>query len=282
MTTLGKILVFVNLVFSLVTGALIVMVFSTRTNWYSGFKKAEDAVKVSTADARALVEEVKLAKSRGDAKAKELQGELAKLAAEREKLQKDLLEKDAQLKTEMANVKDVRSSIEGYTGELTQRQNEVKQHQATIADLQQKQLALETRYKEVLDRSIRADIAARTILDRLKRTQENLEALTKENERLQHGTAVAEESRPPEDVKGLVLSVDHKSQLLTISLGSDAGLSEGHTLEVYRLGPEPKYLGKVRLVKANHHEAVAQPLNLRLARLIQKGDSVASNIYGQR
>src|SRR5262245_33978944 len=37
MTVLGKILVFVNLVFSLITGALIIMVFATRTNWKAGF-----------------------------------------------------------------------------------------------------------------------------------------------------------------------------------------------------------------------------------------------------
>ena len=39
MTVLGKILVFVNLVFSLVTAGLIVMVFTTRTNWNDAFKK---------------------------------------------------------------------------------------------------------------------------------------------------------------------------------------------------------------------------------------------------
>ena len=38
MNTLGKILVFVNLIFSVVTGALIVMVFITRTQWEKGYR----------------------------------------------------------------------------------------------------------------------------------------------------------------------------------------------------------------------------------------------------
>src|SRR5262245_37139301 len=37
MTTMGKILVFINLLFSLLTGALIIMVFITRTNWAAGY-----------------------------------------------------------------------------------------------------------------------------------------------------------------------------------------------------------------------------------------------------
>ena len=39
MTTLGKILVIVNFVFTLVTGALIIMVFSVRTNWQSAYDR---------------------------------------------------------------------------------------------------------------------------------------------------------------------------------------------------------------------------------------------------
>ena len=40
MTIVGKILVFVNLVFSLVVGGLVMMVYMTRTNWEDAFNKA--------------------------------------------------------------------------------------------------------------------------------------------------------------------------------------------------------------------------------------------------
>src|SRR5262249_5409530 len=41
MTTMGKILVFINLLFSLLTGALIIMVFITRTNWAAGYTQVD-------------------------------------------------------------------------------------------------------------------------------------------------------------------------------------------------------------------------------------------------
>ena len=37
MNKVGKILVFINLLFSIITGALIVAVFVTRTNWEKGY-----------------------------------------------------------------------------------------------------------------------------------------------------------------------------------------------------------------------------------------------------
>ena len=49
MTVLGKILVFINLVFSLLTGGLIVMVFLTRAQWNDAFAKQAAAYKVATA-----------------------------------------------------------------------------------------------------------------------------------------------------------------------------------------------------------------------------------------
>jgi len=71
--------------------------------------------------------------------------------------------------------------------------------------------------------------------------------------------------------------VEEKSGLLTINVGSDAGLQTGHTLEVYRLKPEAKYLGRVKVVEVTAGEAVCQPLD-KLADTIRPGDSVASRL----
>src|SRR5262245_66461902 len=49
MTAVGKILVFVNLVFSLLVGALVMMVYVARTNWAAGYdqmKKRADILNV--------------------------------------------------------------------------------------------------------------------------------------------------------------------------------------------------------------------------------------------
>jgi hypothetical protein len=82
---------------------------------------------------------------------------------------------------------------------------------------------------------------------------------------------------PAGNVEGTVTRVDD-SGLVTISIGSDAGLDKGHTLEVYRLNPA-KYLGTVRVLSVMPHEAVARPVN-RLPSPVQQGDRVANKIQG--
>src|SRR5262249_18861703 len=46
--------------------------------------------------------------------------------------------------------------------------------------------------------------------------------------------------------QGEVTAVDAKSNLITISIGSDAGLRKGELLDIFRLKPKPEFLGKVQ------------------------------------
>ncbi len=93
-------------------------------------------------------------------------------------------------------------------------------------------------------------------------------------------THSSEAKNPPAgDVEGVVKSVEEKGGLVTVSLGSDAGVAKGNTLEVFRLNPA-KYLGTLRVVQVTAHEAVAQPVGRPVAP-IQAGDRVASRILGQ-
>ncbi|HEY7311021.1 MAG TPA: hypothetical protein VH643_16775 [Gemmataceae bacterium] len=88
---------------------------------------------------------------------------------------------------------------------------------------------------------------------------------------------------PAENVEGLVKRVEESSGLMTIGIGSDAGLAKGHTLELFRLDAETpsksKYLGTVRILEVKAKEAVAQPVG-RLASPPKAGDRVASRILG--
>ncbi len=87
---------------------------------------------------------------------------------------------------------------------------------------------------------------------------------------------------PPENVDGVVKKVD-SSGLVVISIGSDAGLTKGHTLELYRLLEHPsksKYLGTIRILEAKPKEAVAQPVG-RMTESPHVGDRVASRIVGK-
>ncbi len=95
-------------------------------------------------------------------------------------------------------------------------------------------------------------------------------------------TWVEGKNPPPENVEGVVKSVDPSGGLVTITIGSDAGLRKGHTLEVFHLDKDPKqskYLGTLRIVEVTAKEAVGQLVGRTTAPL-QTGDRVASKLRG--
>src|SRR5262249_27875790 len=132
---------------------------------------------------------------------------------------------------------------------------------------------LEKGIKDFRDRAVAAEINFKSENQRNVLLLDQVEKMSKENERLRasrtvggagvvpaggtaaNGGTAATSSlsrRPPaEDLKGSVLETDPTSGLVTISLGSDAGLQVGHTLEVYRTEPKPEYVGTIRIVDTN-------------------------------
>jgi hypothetical protein len=83
-------------------------------------------------------------------------------------------------------------------------------------------------------------------------------------------------------VEGFIKATN-PSGLVTISIGSDAGLAIGHTLEVYRLAAGPgqsKYLGTIRIRDVTPNEAVGE-LVKRPSAPLQVGDHVANRIQNK-
>ncbi|HEY7426171.1 MAG TPA: TolC family protein [Gemmataceae bacterium] len=88
---------------------------------------------------------------------------------------------------------------------------------------------------------------------------------------------------PPQAIEGTVKAVD-PGGLMTISIGSDSGLTKGHTLELFRLNPaaptQSRYLGTVRILEVGPKESVVQPVG-RLAAPPRVGDQATSHILGK-
>jgi hypothetical protein len=110
--------------------------------------------------------------------------------------------------------------------------------------------------------------------------------LIKENARLakQVGTGtpavtpVAPAAANPPDfaVEGKVVAVSAEG-LVEINVGSATGLKKGHTLEVFRLAPKPRYLGMIRLVTVDEKRSVGQIVGKPTAPL-QREDNVAGKL----
>lgn len=289
MTTLGKILVFVNLVFSLLVGGLIVTVYVTRTNWKFNYDKLAKMYEVSNANANAYADKVLEIELKCKTEAEQAATQLDAAKKEIAQLQTDVKTKGDAL--EAKKLESEKSS--GLTGvsteELNRRKLEVATLQKQLEDRNKVVSDLEVKIKDFRDKAVAADIAAKSAQDRAGQMLQQIQDLNKQNEQMRVKSANAGTSTgalvkrpPPEDIEGVILDTDPKTGLVTISIGSDAGLSNGHTLEVYRLKPEPKYLGTIRILDTHHHEAVGRPITPQKAGALQKGDRVASSILGQR
>ena len=96
---------------------------------------------------------------------------------------------------------------------------------------------------------------------------------------LPQGPGAGSPAKPPsDDVEGVVLEADAKSGLVTISIGIDSGIKAGSQLGVYRLKPNPKYLGKIEILAAQEHRALGRLTDGSRFGPLQKGDLVAGKV----
>jgi hypothetical protein len=89
----------------------------------------------------------------------------------------------------------------------------------------------------------------------------------------------SDKNPPPAGVEGTVTQVDAGSGLVEISVGSDAGLAAGQTLEVYRTAGAqgPRYLGTLRIEEARSTRSVGKFLN-RPNTPVAVGDRAAARL----
>ncbi len=282
MTTLGKILIFVNLVFSVVVGILICMVYARRTDWKQAHDKLLKVNEVNAALVRTYADEVRATKTACENEAKRITTERDGANRTIVDLKKQVETAEALHRTENEKLKLLANTNAHAAAELVQRRDEVQQLKVLMAQRDQQLITEQTEKKDLRDRYLRADIAARTSHNRTKELMETVERLTEDNDRLKGGKALAGTGlrKPPEDVRGLVTSIDAKNEFVTISIGSDAGLNKGNVLQVYRLSPEAKYFGELVIIEVGHHEAVGRLRPSQRTALLQKGDTVASSIMG--
>ena len=288
MTTLGKILVFVNLVLALFIGALIVSTYIGRTDWQRAYNEVLKDRDVAKANAQAALGERDQTQAKVDQLAKDVQAARADI---------DKANRDAEdrVQREKAQTELAKMQINQLTANLTASKQELQASQSEKSYLRDRVAAVD---KELNASNLRVQESDNARVDaeiNLRRTQERNERLLAENERVNKDLRTAKNAgvnaavatngtarRPPaEDVEGVVKATDAQTGYITISIGSDSGLSKGDTLEVYRLRPDPAYLGIVEVIAVRADQAVAKPAS-RVRSVIQVGDRVSSNVVTKR
>jgi hypothetical protein len=285
MTVLGKMMAIFVLILSILQGALTVMLFVSRSQWVAQNKELVAKSEAANASANQFYQDAE--RVRGEAKASE-----ASFRAQLADKDKDLrLEQQLRVGAEKALDDEKQKALAAESSsraaqadaKLRQADNErmlavIKERDAQIAGL------INENKKEREDR-VNAEIQRNSALLAAQKMEDKLREAMKEIVRLSRGTttvAKTSQANPPaENMEGLVSEADANG-LVEITLGSDAGLKAGHTLEAYRIAAIPEqsqYLGMIRIRTVTANKAVAEPVG-KMAAPLQRGDHVSSRILG--
>jgi hypothetical protein len=178
-----------------------------------------------------------------------------------------------------AIIQQLKATIERQQKELESLKKVVKEREVVI-------VSLEAKLKETVNAALNHETQVKIRQAQNETLLEQVRELTKALARLEAGkqpggvdAPATAPNPPPNKVEGKVEKI--KGDLIMINIGSDSGLKKDHTLEVFRLDPEPAYLGMIRIVEVNEKSAVGRMVaaaNAKNRRMPKEGDRVASSL----
>jgi len=287
MSYVGKILVVVQLVLSLLFMTFAGAVFTVHQNWRAKYLQSENTVKKT-------------------------QGELENSRGELATAKRDF-ETNLSVQLQRANALEAKNqTLDVQLAELTTRVDQLQQQRATQTGLAEQKAAEasfrqdEAQKQRVENTKMQArldELAAenRELRDKLFVGEESYRALNKTYESgLQklafltqvvskagletNPEVVARQAAPAPPVDGLVTKTrknrTNRVEFVEISLGSDDGLVKGNEMDVLRIHGQERseWLGRVRVVEVGPNWAVCEVILPSKNGIIQEGDNVTTKL----
>lgn len=290
MTFVGKILVFVIMVFSVAFMVLSVVVLTTAVNWKEEVGKQKTQVTKLNSDlaterqtAATAKAELEAAKADHAKAVSLLQADAAKIAEQNKQAIAEVTATRKSVETAQENVKAAQAEARDRLAETTKLRELLDQVQKQANEFKLRQTELNgiiAEQKRELEsaQSNNADLRSRVagLSRRLRDLGQSTEVATRPG-----GAATA---RPVEEVEGVVTRVNATNTAVELSIGSDDGLATDpesgiNELDLYRLTPSPDYLGRVRIESVGPDQSTARVIGkTRNGLKIKEGDIVASKI----
>jgi FtsZ-binding cell division protein ZapB len=290
MNTIGKILVILNFLFAVIVGLLLVVDFAKRNQWREAYlaleKKTETVVKVSDVDKTAM---------------KNVAGDYQKARDDLEKLSQQFKAAETLLQLKLDELTEEKKKLQNELSNATTTNEQLLQTQkrhvleiahlnGVIKDRESAIVRFEADIKRFRNDAVQFEALAKTRQIQNENLLEQVRNLTVSLAKAQAGVgggdavgAVRDPNSPNPPavvVNGKIEKVDG-GDLVVLSLGTDHGIANGNTLDVYRTQPQPKYLGMVRIINADHHNSVARLIatgNAQFRAKLQEGDLVTSKL----
>lgn len=287
MNTVGKILVILNFVFVLIVLALLVMDAAVRNQWKLAYYAMENEAKVLKAGRDADVPAKMKLTNEYQANTLERQALTQKEIDTAKNLNDIISVKDIQINDQKLELEKNLATVNASTATIARLTTEVDLLTKTIKDREALIVKLEADYKIIYIQAQTYEANFKAANGRAQSLLEKLREETLANARKEGGIKgdrgiirnPNEPNPPAVEVNGKVKKVE--GDLMSISLGTDHGVEKNNTLDIYRLSPEPKYLGMIRIVDANHHESVARLIpsgNQGFRPQLREGDLVTSKL----
>lgn len=163
--------------------------------------------------------------------------------------------------------------------EVDRLRRELEETRRALEESRREAEKLADRLRQVeIERVRGVDGANRELVERLMQLERRMMEMERRM-RLQPGIPLERPRVKPAEnpegpsIEGEVTRVE--KNLLSLSVGADVGLQKGTTLELFRLGGKPLYLGQVRVVEVQPKSAVATVVG-RLNEDAKPGDRVAT------
>jgi hypothetical protein len=278
MNAVGKILVMLNLVMSLVFMSFAILVYSTHKNW-------EDFVKGGTPEVpqglvgkieklvvqnKTATDEIAALKAENAREVRARDDRLALLETKRVSLDTELTAKKAELDRVITAGRATTAQVDALITQIGLKTDEIRQLTETIA----------TQRAQVGDMQLTilkltSDVAG--LATALAAAREQYQILLADYNKLkvqQTGIATGKEIPKLDGVVTNVLSSASDS-LVEISLGSDDGVVRGMTFEVTR---DAKYLGRIEVIQTTADVAVGRSLAEYRKGNIEKNDNVTTRL----
>jgi hypothetical protein len=273
MNAVGKILVMLNLVMSLVFMSFAILVYSTHKNWEEFVKGPAPnmpqglvgEIERLRVENKTAAEEIAALKTENAREIKGRDDRLAMLEEKRSGLDKDLIAKKAELDRVVAAGKATQAQVDALITQIGLKQDEIRQLNETIGTLKAQVTDMQLK---ILEQT--SNVSGLATL--LAAAREQNAVLARE---LQQTKGQLTSSKPKLD--GIVTNVLSSStdQLVEISLGSDDGVSRGMTFEAFR---DAKYLGRIEIIRTTADVAVGRSLPEYRKGTIEKNDHVTTQL----
>ena len=273
MTFVGRILIVMTLVMSILFAGLASVVLATHINWRERATQLRDQVAALEQANQRIQEAMEAAREQIAREQAARKYEVAILHTQVDQAQAQLRQSETLLASEQSNHSTLQQTARVAINELDRLTNEVV---ALRDDLRNNWQARDEKHLELV-----AQIDETNMLKgqkaRLDERVAQLSESVSRYKRVADAAGITEfddvENIPPA-VDGVVTAVG-RGNLLEISIGSDDGLKKGHTLDVFR---GATYLGRVVVREAKPDRSVVEILPEYRRGLIRKNDRVASRI----